>query len=483
MATTINLTTSTKWVVPSNWNSSNNSVTCTGTATFNGSGSASNVVLTPGATITYSVGTGDITLVYTPSNATATYTFTDATVTNFPVPSDMVAAQVLVVAGGGSGAPFGGGGGGGGGVLMHTSYSPTPLTNLTVTIGAGGAAVTSSGSHPGGNAGSNSVFGPMTALGGGPGRDQATTISGNGGSGGGAGDAVGAGGSATQGNSGGATGYGSAGGSAPGTANPGAGGGGAGGAGTAAPSSGEVGVAGGAGIQWPFNSTFYAGGGGSGGLAGNNGAGGSGGGGAGGTTNGIAGSANTGGGGGSTRSDGTSGAGGSGIIIVTYTVGNPFFQTEHPIPRGPARASDLRTFTNAIENNLIGKDQFMRAPGMGPSNWDWPVPKGPARLSSLGRIEQNNTLALIVTNLRTVNNKYDWPNPRGYVPGISLRTHIDPLKLLLLNKDQFFTTPGKAPIYDYPNPRGYTYPNSIRGAFLKAILTSRFPYNYGLILG
>jgi hypothetical protein len=49
---------------------------------------------------------------------------------------------------------------------------------------------------------------------------------------------------------------------------------------------------------------------------------------------------------------------------------------------------------------------------------------------------------------------YDYPNPRGSVPSILLRTHADPLKLNLISKDQFFTTPGQGPVYDYPNPRG-----------------------------
>lgn len=57
---------------------------------------------------------------------------------------------------------------------------------------------------------------------------------------------------------------------------------------------------------------------------------------------------------------------------------------------------------------------------------------------------------------------YDFPNPRGYVPAIVLRTHLDPLKLLLRGKDKFFGAPGQGPAYDWPNPRGPLYPISLR---------------------
>ena len=75
--------------------------------------------------------------------------------------------EYLVVAGGGAGgggAAYGGGGGGAGGLLQGI----TPITarsSLTVTVGAGGTAV----SCTSGNNGNNSVFGNITAVGGGGG--------------------------------------------------------------------------------------------------------------------------------------------------------------------------------------------------------------------------------------------------------------------------------------------------------------------------
>lgn len=58
---------------------------------------------------------------------------------------------------------------------------------------------------------------------------------------------------------------------------------------------------------------------------------------------------------------------------------------------------------------------------------------------------------------------YDWPNPRGYVPSIALRSHsANPLQTTLKSRDQFFAAPGIGPDYDYPNPRGYAYPSDLR---------------------
>jgi len=90
---------------------------------------------------------------------------------SFKVP----ALNVLVVAGGGGGgggynAPLcGWGGGGGGGVIEEFSYGVTAGASITVTVGGGGS---------GGTNGSNSVFGNLTAIGGGHGPNPDTTTSG-----------------------------------------------------------------------------------------------------------------------------------------------------------------------------------------------------------------------------------------------------------------------------------------------------------------
>ncbi len=243
-------------------------------------------------------------------------------------------AQVLVVGGGGSGGSAnpnaGGGGGGGGGVVYSASY-PIDATTYSVTVGAGGAGVAAIAAPIGipGNNGGDSVFGTMTAKGGGGGGALYNNYNGrSGGSGGGGSWVGGAGGSSNQTAQTNETAhYGNAGGNDT-TQACGAGGGGAG-----ATASGTGNCIGGDGIliQITGSDVYYgAGGGGSGGnppgslpgASGGTGGGGAGGKGAPNTTAGGNGTANTGSGGGASTSISSrisySGNGGSGIVIVRY---------------------------------------------------------------------------------------------------------------------------------------------------------------------
>ena len=274
-------------------------------------------------------------------------------------------ADVLVIAGGGSGAStyseHKGGAGGAGGLVFRPNYSIQP-NNITIAVGAGGAAIPSSqvtGIKSEGNPGQNSTFADITAYGGGRGGRATSAGSRDGGSGGGGHYAL-AGGATLQaatsggfGNTGGSIGDGSA---------SGYGGGGAGqpGKGSSATFVADGTIYGGrysggdglnevviASVTYNFaqlfgtsygqnisGQTWFAGGGG-GGYAGDGastyGAGGRGGGGRGaynqegagtvwgvGSSKGEDGIPNTGGGGGSARG-GISGAGGSGIVMVRYS--------------------------------------------------------------------------------------------------------------------------------------------------------------------
>lgn len=220
-------------------------------------------------------------------------------------------AQILVVAGGGGGGgSHHGGGGGAGGLIYNDSYALFD-GSYTVTVGSGGASQTD---------GVDSVFGSLTADGGGAGGTWTGGTNANGkdgGSGGGSGY-NGSVGSPTS-------GQGFAGGtySSDGSQYGAGGGGGAGGVG--GDGTGSAGGAGGVGLSISItgSSTYYAGGGG--GSVWSNessgGAGGQGGGGTGGVYLPTAGSANTGGGGGSAGGNtSTPGAsGGSGIVIIRYT--------------------------------------------------------------------------------------------------------------------------------------------------------------------
>lgn len=235
------------------------------------------------------------------------------------------AVNILVVGGGGSGGSRVGGGGGAGGAV-YTAQVNLAVGEYAVTVGDGGAAVTSVDSTPaGGNDGENSVFNGVTGVGGGGGGAYASPADGrNGGCGGGAGGyTAGVGGTGSQGHNGSA-----------GIAQCAGGGGGMGAAG--AVGGGAIGGVGGIGKEYvAFASVggspagwFCGGGGGSGDSGG--GAGGQGGGGAGNTgsqTPATSGTANTGGGGGGARNNYdsgsiVSGAGGSGIVIIKYRSAN-----------------------------------------------------------------------------------------------------------------------------------------------------------------
>jgi hypothetical protein len=265
----------------------------------------------------------------------------------FSVPTGLTAVDVLVVAGaggGGNGAPGSGGGGGGGaagGLIYRPGFTVTPGATVTVTVGSGGERNTSS---PDNNAqtahtGQDSVFGTLTAKGGGgagqfPGGDGGQGGSGGGGAGGGPSPA----GTATQPTQSGDSGaYGFGGDGRDGNSNGAGGGGGGGGASGVVGSCG--GFAGGSGangkaytIADGTTSVYYAGGGGGGGGQPWNtgGAAGQGGGGSGGTGpngDGQAGQANKGGGAGGgswggggviVGAEGGSITGGKGIVIVRY---------------------------------------------------------------------------------------------------------------------------------------------------------------------
>ena len=212
-------------------------------------------------------------------------------------------ADLLVIAGGGGGGFYtlnGSGGGGAGGYLEGTKTLEVGTT-YTVTIGAGGAGISSNVTA---NDGVNTVAFGATAIGGGGGAGATEPAVGrNGGSGGGAGANSPTAGTATQGTSGGLTGFGNNGGSSIGLGGNGGAGGGAGSAGSGSTvGSGKASSITGSSVTRAVGGESNSGGG-------------------------TSGSANTGTGGGGKFLSGTSGSGGSGIVIVKYpdtrTISNP----------------------------------------------------------------------------------------------------------------------------------------------------------------
>jgi hypothetical protein len=241
----------------------------------------------------------------------------------FQVTAGSGLVEVFVLAGGGAGGgdfsgTFYAGGGGAGGAVYNQGYY-VEIASYTVTVGAGGAPNALSNAY-GGN-GNNSVFGLITAIGGGGGTrgngDNANTYAGlNGGCGGGGGSQNSLAGITTQ-SIGTGVAYGNNGYNANNV------GGGGGGIGTLVPM--PTNTFGGYG-RYIFNLSSRIGGGGGGGVFANQGVNGNDGGGRGGYwdgsstySGGFAATANTGGGGGGCGySGGNGGAGGSGIVIVRY---------------------------------------------------------------------------------------------------------------------------------------------------------------------
>jgi hypothetical protein len=261
----------------------------------------------------------------------------------FSVPSGVDAVNVLVVAGGGAGGVDNGGGGGAGGLIYRPAFPVTPGGSVSYTVGAGGAGYSGPiSSYPGPSQGNDSIFGTLTAKGGG--RAGSWGANGNpigtrgtaGGSGGGGArysqypgypsvyDGQGGGGTQPQqpGDSG-TYGFGNNGGDVnvpAGDGGAGAGGGGSGAAGQTATPSGCGNGGQGKAYSISGSSVTYAGGGGGGSQSKSASSPQPGGGGWQSGTNGQPGTANRGGGGGAGSGGGseTSGSGGSGIVIVSY---------------------------------------------------------------------------------------------------------------------------------------------------------------------
>lgn len=257
--------------------------------------------------------------------------------------------KVLLVGGGGAGGSYpggwGGGGGGAGGLVYNESYPLAAGENISVIVGDGGS--NSSGSS---NPGNNSVFGNLTAYGGGAGISiPASTGNMNGGSGGG--NYTGAKSSGIQGHGGGNNllGFGS-------------GGGGGGGAGTSGCDGSNTppypGVCGGDGISNNITGvdTVYAGGGGGAPFnAAATGYGGSGGGGNSGNSSapsGFNGTNGLGGGAGGGANGGVGGHGGSGVVIISYPtlIGGPTINSTRISPSTSYTNSTLEGYCNATSS-------------------------------------------------------------------------------------------------------------------------------------
>ena len=116
-------------------------------------------------TVSDGASTSGNTLV-TINNLAAQVAFGTVGNTNWTVPANVTRVDLLLVGGGGGGGGSLGGGGGAGGLIYSNNLAVTPGASIPVTVGAGGAGGPNDSI---GSNGSNSVFGTLTALGGGAG--------------------------------------------------------------------------------------------------------------------------------------------------------------------------------------------------------------------------------------------------------------------------------------------------------------------------
>lgn len=125
-----------------------------------------------------------------PSSPSALLIYTAVGTTSWTAPENLFSVAYLVVGGGGGsggGYDTGAGGGGGGGMLLTGTQDVIPGTTYTITVGDGGTAGTANRLVPvevNGGSGGDSVFGSITALGGGGGFGSRLPSGGNNGTGG-----------------------------------------------------------------------------------------------------------------------------------------------------------------------------------------------------------------------------------------------------------------------------------------------------------
>jgi hypothetical protein len=302
----------------------------TSTGAITGDADAVGSDTTSNFTLSVTDGTNTTTRAYSITiSAPVITSYTSTGSGTFSVPSGITAVDVLVVAGGGHGGQDEGGGGGAGGLIYRPAFPVTPGGSVSYTVGSGG---TTNDPNGRGNNGQDSLFGTLTAKGGGgggAGNPGGGVGSANGKTGGSGGGCRGGRPDAPYGNpsaqqptiSGDSStyGFGNVGGDANGSMSGGAGGGGAGAAGQNL----NQGKDGGAGKTYSISGSpvgYAGGGGGAGWGASPTGGAASDGGGIGANVQGqwASGTANRGGGGGGGNPSQGGGAGGSGIVIVKY---------------------------------------------------------------------------------------------------------------------------------------------------------------------
>lgn len=145
---------------------------------------------------------------------------------------------------------------------------------------------------------------------------------------------------------------------------------------------------------------------------------------------------------------------GSSIAILSGTTpATPAPPALYDWPNPPGLQRGRPDFIAGVNLNLVGQDRFFGAPGQGPV-YDYPNPRGYAYPTELRTHLDPLKILLLVPS-----RQLDWPNPLGPRRNPDF---IGPVNLSLVGQDQFFGAPGQGPVYDYPNPRGYQFPIDLR---------------------
>jgi hypothetical protein len=121
---------------------------------------------------------------------------------------------------------------------------------------------------------------------------------------------------------------------------------------------------------------------------------------------------------------------------------------------------ELRTFLNPVELQLVGKDQFFAAPGIGPA-YDYPNPRGKPFPHELRTWAVSLAVALFASALPPVQ-QHTPPNPTGKPFPADQRGYVQSSPVQLIGQDRFFGDAGEVPSFDYPNPRGKPHPSDLR---------------------
>lgn len=132
----------------------------------------------------------------------------------------------------------------------------------------------------------------------------------------------------------------------------------------------------------------------------------------------------------------------TGLDTFFGLAGNPTF--DWPVPKGATPGASLKTHLDLVKQLLIGQDKL-------PNRWiEFPNPGIPKRandlLTWLDWFDETILLGVPFFQL-------DWPVPKSNIPGVTLKTWVDPLKLNLQGQDKFFGLAGNVN-YDWPVPKG-----------------------------